>query len=48
MANWRTDDEGQSLSELVENYFKLITVERRALNQNSFPQGFNGYVESSS
>ena len=31
-------EKGQSLSEIVENYFKLITVDRRKLNRNSFLQ----------
>ncbi|HUH73844.1 MAG TPA: DUF6364 family protein [Chitinophagales bacterium] len=27
-------EKGQSLSEMVENYFKLVTVEKRNLNKN--------------
>lgn len=27
-------EKGQSLSEMVENYFKLVTVDKRNLNEN--------------
>lgn len=34
-------EEGQSLSEMVENYLKLITAKKKEeLNQKNFLQGF--------
>jgi predicted HicB family RNase H-like nuclease len=34
-------EKGQSLSEMVENYFKLVTVDRRNLKENELSPKVN-------